>query len=246
MIDGLEKAAIKTIKRFKCITVAVIVAAGSSQRMNGVDKLFAPLGSEPLLAATLDVFQKCKLISSIVLVLNTENLDRGKEMCSIRGYDKVSQILTGGKTRAESSAIGIKAVGRSTDIILIHDGDRPFVTEALIKESIFAARKWQAAAAAIPASATIKKVVGNFVEETYDRSKLFEMQTPQAFNCSILKGAIKIAEKNGFTATDDCSMVEAIGVKPVIIPGNRDNIKVTYPEDLLIANALIKIREGQS
>lgn len=244
MIQGLTSAALKAAEKKFRKTSAVIVAAGCSQRMGGIDKLFAPLLNEPLLASTLQPFQESKFISEIILVLSEQNLEQGKKLCELHGFNKVKQYLAGGESRTESSAIGIRAVGKSADFIVIHDGDRPLVTEELIRSVVYAAEKWGAATAAIPVRCTVKQAERNVVLATVPRDNLYEIQTPQAFKSVLIKGAVKKSVTAGSEITDDCMLVEAMGVKPILVQGDRFNIKVTYPEDLAIAASLARLRRN--
>ena len=235
---GAVGAAIKLIDKKTMFVSAVIVAAGSSSRMNGVDKLFAPLKSEPLLAATVRVFQNSKTVNEIVLVMREEDLARGRELCAMHGLDKVTAVVAGGKTRADSSGAGLASVSRRADIVLIHDGDRPFADQDMIFRTVSAASRWGAAAAAVPVTSTVKRAVDDAVTDTVSRKDLYEIQTPQAFQLQLLKAARKKVLAGTAEATDDCMMVEAMGVRPVLVDGSRLNIKITFPEDLVLAEAI--------
>ena len=235
---GAVGAVIKLIDKKTMFVSAVIVAAGSSTRMNGTDKLFAPLKSEPLLAATLGAFQDSKTVNEIILVMREDDLDRGRQICAMHGLDKVTAVVAGGKTRADSSGVGLASVSKRANIVLIHDGDRPFVNQDLIFRTVSAAARWGAAAAAVPVTSTVKRAVDGAVTETVSRKDLYEIQTPQAFQLHLLKAARKKALSGSVEATDDCMMVEAMGVRPVLVEGSRLNIKITLPEDLILAEAI--------
>ena len=235
---GAVGAAIKLIDKKTMFVSAVIVAAGSSSRMNGVDKLFAPLKNEPLLAATLRVFQDSRTVNEIILVMKEEDLERGRELCDMHGLDKVTAVVAGGKTRADSSGAGLASVSKRASIVIIHDGDRPFATQDMIFRTVSAAARWGAAATAIPVTSTIKRAVDDAVTETVSRKDLFEVQTPQAFQIHLLKEKKKKTMAGSAEATDDCMMVEAMGVRPVLVEGSRINIKITVPEDLILAEAI--------
>jgi len=242
MIKGVTSAVLKVIDKKTIICSAVIVAAGSSSRMKGINKLFASLGSEPLLASTLRVFQQSNQINEIVLVLSKDCLQQGKELCTAHGFSKVRAVIEGGESRAESSLLGLKAISKKTDIVLIHDGDRPFVTLDMIHKCVAAAARWGAAAVGIPVTSTIKSVDRSSITGTVPRDNLYEIQTPQAFQVAVLKASRAV--KSDVTYTDDCMAVEALGIKPLVVEGERTNIKITYPEDLIIARAIANYKGG--
>ena len=235
---GAVGAVIKLIDKKTMFVSAVIVAAGSSSRMNGVDKLFVPLKNEPLLAATLRAFQDSRTVNEIVLVVREEALEQAKQLCAMHGLDKVTAVVAGGKTRADSSGAGLAAVSRRTDVVLIHDGDRPFVDQDMIFRTVSAAARWGAATVAVPVTSTVKRAEDDAVVETVSREGLYEIQTPQAFQIHLLKAARKKAKAGSAEATDDCMMVEAMGGRPVLVEGSRLNIKITVPEDLILAEAI--------
>ena len=216
---------------------AIIVAAGESRRMNGVDKLMAPLSGKPVLAWSIEAFQQNTRIDRIILVNNQNNLKPIECLRIERKWTKVAEVCTGGKRRQDSVAAGLKLVG-DCDWVIIHDGARPLVTQDLIERGIDAAKECGAAIAAVPVTDTIK-LAGNdqFVIETPPRSNLWAIQTPQVFRFSVIKEAY---EQAGGNVTDDASLVEQIGNKVKLYLGSYDNIKITTPHDLAIAELLIK------
>lgn len=242
MINGAVSAITKLVNRKLDKVTAVIVAAGKSTRMEGVDKIFAPLGGEPLIVSSIKAFENCSRITEIILVLSEENCAQGKLVCEMHGFTKVKAIIPGGKERSESSYIGIQAADKRSKYIIIHDGARPFVTEQMIVDSINAAVKRGAAAVGVPVTSTIKKVKDGLIVDTVDRSDLYEIQTPQVFRSDVIKAALKSAIDKKLPITDDCMAVEAIGLSPKIVLGTKDNIKITVREDLVIANAILKSR----
>jgi len=242
MINGAVSAITKLVNRKLDKVTAVIVAAGKSTRMEGVDKIFAPLGGEPLIVSSIKAFENCSRITEIILVLSEENCAQGKLVCEMHGFTKVKAIIPGGKERSESSYIGIQAADKRSKYIIIHDGARPFVTEQLIVDSLNAAVKRGAAAVGVPVTSTIKKVKDGLIVDTIDRSDLYEIQTPQVFRSDVIKAALKSAIDKKLPITDDCMAVEAIGLSPKIVLGTKDNIKITVREDLVIANAILKSR----
>jgi 2-C-methyl-D-erythritol 4-phosphate cytidylyltransferase len=223
---------------------AVIVSAGKGLRfMEGKKKQFYFLGGKPILAHTLDQFETCPLIRSIHLVVGQEDMDYClKEIIEKNKFQKVSKIVPGGKRRQESVKNGMDALPKDTDIVVIHDGVRPFVTKAMIEDSIHSAVRYGAVILAMPVKETIK--ISNpdgTVLKTLDRESLWQIQTPQTFQVKVIKEAYYRATEDGFIGTDDASLVERLGVKVHILPGSYTNIKITTPEDLLLANLFLKM-----
>lgn len=219
---------------------AVIAAAGASQRMEGSDKIFAPLLGHPLISWTVEVFQNCSLIHQIVLVLSPGNLEQGKELVRKEGWDKVTDVCRGALRRQDSVAAGLAKL-QSCRWTVIHDGARPCLTPDLLKRGLEAAATSGAAVAAVPAKDTIK-VVGRdgWVQETPWRGELWAVQTPQVFSSDIIQQAHLHSQED---ATDDASLVERMGVKVKVYMGSYDNIKVTTPEDLAWAEAVLRKRQ---
>ena len=222
---------------------AVIVSAGKGLRfMEGKKKQFHFLGGKPILAHTLDKFETCPLIRSILLVVGQEDMDYClKEIIEQYKFQKISQIVPGGKRRQESVKNGIDALPKDADVVAIHDGVRPFVTKAMIEDTIHSAERVGAVVLAMPVKDTIK--VSNpdgTVLKTLDRESLWQIQTPQTFRVSVIKEAYYRAAEDGFVGTDDASLVERLGVKVHILPGSYTNIKITTPEDLFLANLFLK------
>lgn len=224
-------------------TDAVIVSAGKGHRfMEGRKKQFFSLGGKPVLAHTIDQFEICSLIRQILLVVGQEDLDYClKEIVEKYGYRKVSQIIPGGKRRQESVKKGLDTLPGDTEIIVIHDGVRPFVTKEMIEESIQAAARFGAVVAAMPVKDTIKMAhPDGTVLKTLERESLWQVQTPQTFQALMIKEAYLKATEEGFIGTDDASLVERLGMKVHIFPGSYTNIKITTPEDLMLANLFLK------
>ena len=223
---------------------AVIVAAGSSERM-GSDKLTAQLGGMPVLARTLRVFENCAMITEIVVVTRADRIEEIAALCKEYGISKASKVLSGGATRVESALVGVSEVDSRRGLIAIHDGARPLVTCELIERTVLAAKEHYAAVPVIPSTDTLKAVDGKgFVVGTVDRATTFRVQTPQVFKADFIKGALTKAMEKNLPLTDDCSAVEMMGVKTVTVPGDEDNIKLTTPRDMILAEALLKAREG--
>ena len=213
----------------------VIVAAGSSQRMGGMDKVFALLGGKPILARVVDAFQGCNPVDQIVVVLTGQNLERGKQLVAEQGWSKVTDVCAGGRRRQDSVAAGLRRLS-NCDWVVIHDGARPLVTVDLINRGLEAARETGAAVAAIPVTDTIKLVGDDrIVRQTPPRQNLWAVQTPQVFGIKIITEAYSRA--NG-DVTDDASLVEQLGYRVKIYMGSYDNIKITTPDDLALAEVL--------
>lgn len=221
---------------------AVIVAAGHSTRM-GEDKLFMPLGCMPVLARTLLVFENCKAVDEIVVVTRSEKIMEVADMCKKYGISKASKVIFGGATRSESSLAGVSEVRSGAELIAIHDGARPFVTEEIIENTVAAAAKYMAAAPAVKSTDTLKAIdEDGFAIGTVDRETTVRIQTPQIFSADLIKGALSKAVRDGRNVTDDCAAIEAMGVKVFMTEGDEDNIKLTTEKDILIANEIIKRR----
>ncbi|MFC1846918.1 2-C-methyl-D-erythritol 4-phosphate cytidylyltransferase [Chloroflexota bacterium] len=220
-------------------TAAIIVAAGRGKRMGGVDKVFAPLAGKPVLAWSAEVFQQSLLIGQIVIVLSKNNIEPGKKLVADMGWSKVSHVCAGGEERQQSVANGLELL-EDCQWVLIHDGARPLISEALIKDGLKAAEKSGAAVAALPVTDTIKLADDdNFVIGTPPRKSLWAVQTPQVFQFDIIIQAHRLA---GSMATDDASLVERLNHRVKLYGGSYDNIKITTPADLAIAETLLKRR----
>jgi len=216
---------------------AIIVAAGDSSRMAGADKLFAPLGGMPLLARALRAFQDSPLVERIVLVLSATNLERGRALAEDAGIGKLSAACAGGPRRQDSVRLGLEALG-PCDWVLVHDGARPLVTAELIECGLAAARETGAAVPAVPIADTVKLAAADgTVERTLDRDRLWAAQTPQAFRYDLLLRAHREVTAE---VTDDAAMLEAVGLPVRLFEGSAANIKVTTPEDLRLAEALLE------
>jgi 2-C-methyl-D-erythritol 4-phosphate cytidylyltransferase len=225
--------------------VAVIVSAGKGQRfMDGKKKQFYFLADKPILVHTLDKFETCPLVQSILLVVGQEDMGYClKEIVEKYQYRKISQIVPGGKRRQESVRNGVEALAKDAEVVVIHDGVRPFVTREMIEESIHSAQRFGAVVTAMPVKDTIKIAHPNgTVLQTLDRESLWQIQTPQTFLAHVIKEAHQKATEDGFVGTDDASLVERLGIKVHILPGAYTNIKITTPEDLILANFFLRMK----
>ncbi len=223
---------------------ALIAAAGSSQRMEGENKLLLPLGGKPVLAHTLQAIDRAQSVKEIVIAAREEDLVRFAELCKLWGIAKPVKIVVGGKTRAESVLRAALEANADADLLAVQDGARPFVTPELIDSVIEAARVNFAAAPAIPVKDTVKVAVDGIVRETPDRSMLFAVQTPQVFDAQLLRAALQSAVEAGVSLTDDCSAVERMGKEIYLTEGSEENIKITTPLDMILAQAIWEKREG--
>lgn len=219
---------------------AVLVAAGSSTRM-GFDKLSFDLGGETVLERSVRAFDECPEVDELVIVTgaSSENAQRAAARCK-----KPVRLVKGGSTRAESARSGVAAAhGR---LVAVHDAARPFVSQSVIADTIAAAARCGAAAPAVPVKDTIKTVAEDgAVTGTPDRSTLRAVQTPQVFEADLLKAALQSALENEVPVTDDCSAVERLGKVVYLIDGDEENLKITTPVDLVIAEAILAEREGR-
>lgn len=217
----------------------IVLAAGQGKRMNaGKNKQFIKLHDKPLIAHTLQVFEQDEWCKHIILVVNPLEIDDMKLLVKQYAITKVHRFIEGGSERQYSVANGLQAVD-DEDIVLIHDGARPFVKKNHIHALVVEANDMGAAVLAVRVKDTIKRASAQCVEETLDRSSLWAIQTPQAFRGSIIKRAMVHANKEHFLGTDDASLVEKMGEKVAIIESDYLNIKITTKEDLLFAEAIL-------
>ncbi|MEE9258180.1 MAG: 2-C-methyl-D-erythritol 4-phosphate cytidylyltransferase [Nitrospinaceae bacterium] len=219
---------------------AIIPAAGKGTRIGAaVPKQFLLLNGKPILSHTIEVFEKCGLVDSLILVgpkkeVETELGDWPNQSSIVR------EVVVGGEKRQDSVYNGFQAVDADTDIVIVHDGVRPFVTAEMIKDSVEAANQYGAAIVAVPVSDTIKQSnPDGFIERTVDREGLWRVQTPQAFQYGLLKEALEKASADSFYGTDEGSLVERLGKKIKIVPGSELNIKITRQEDLALGESIL-------
>ena len=225
---------------------AVIVAAGRASRMEGIDKILTPMGGQPLLLYTLAPFQACEQVGEIVIVTREDLMVPVGTLCSQHGLTKVRRVVKGGEGRTESVLAGLGETDPQAALVAIHDGARPFLPEAVLEEAIQAAAQHGAAAPAIPVKDTIKAVRDDgTVAETLDRAALRAVQTPQIFESALLKAALQAAVEGGIPITDDCSAVERLGKRVYLVEGDEENLKITPPVDLILAEAILQAREDR-
>jgi 2-C-methyl-D-erythritol 4-phosphate cytidylyltransferase len=215
---------------------AIIAAAGQGRRFGEGDKLFAPLAGRPLIAHTLMAFEVCRSVNRVVLVLAQENLERGRRLVASAGFDKVTAVCPGGPRRQDSVRLGLEALSDCRWVV-VHDGARPLVTAGLIEGGLAAAAETGAAIAAVPVVDTLKEAAEDgLIRRTLDRRNLWAAQTPQVFNCELLREAHRLAKDD---ATDDAALVEALGRRVKVFAGTPRNLKVTTAADLALAQALL-------
>lgn len=233
----------------RLFTSVIIPAAGQGRRMNApINKQYLTLRGKPILAYTLDVFENCSLIDEIILVINADEFRIcQQQVLRPYGYKKI-KVIEGGNTRQKSVYEGLKVVNSKADIVMTHDGARPIIQESVIIKSIYETKEHKATVVGVPAKNTIKVVNHkDFVEYTPNRDFLMEVQTPQTFTYELLKEAHEKAIEEGVEGTDDAFLVERISHPVKIVTGHYNNIKITTPEDLIIAESLIKrLGKGQN
>jgi len=225
----------------------VIVAAGQSSRMGGVDKQVALLGGEAIISHSLRVFETFDGVDSVVLVMSAENIEDGRTAVEAGNFTKVVEVVVGGARRQDSVKIGLDVLaGHSANIpefIAVHDGARPFIDHEILERGVMTARKIGAAIAAVPVKDTIKVAPHRVVTETPDRTGMWVVQTPQIFRYDVLSTALEMTTDD---VTDDASMVEKAGGLVAIFNGSNDNIKITTPEDLELATLIYERRTGST
>ena len=217
---------------------AVIVAAGNASRMGGIDKVMAPLREEPMIVHTVRAFQESPVIKQIVVVTRADQVLDVTDLC--RGMNKVVAVVEGGADRQASVEAGLNVISSKIQLVAIHDGARPLISQQVIDRTVRAAHTYGAAAPGIPVKDTIKQVRGGVVQETPDRSKRCAIQTPQVFDRDLLMAALDKARKDNAAITDDCSAVERMGMSVKVVEGEEKNLKVTTPLDLKIAELLME------
>jgi len=218
---------------------AIIPAAGRGKRIGAsVPKQFLEIQGRPLLHHTLMVFASCKLIDYVVLVMPRADVDEMGEDW-LNKYEIVRKVVVGGEQRQDSVYNGFSSLEKGTDIVVVHDGVRPFTTPQMITATVEAAQQHGAAITAIPVSDTVKQAADGFVKQTVSRDGLWRVQTPQAFQYGLLQQAFKKAKKDSYYVTDEGSLVEYLGERVKIVPGSELNIKITRKEDLVLGESLL-------
>lgn len=227
------------------MNTAIIVAAGRGTRFrSGIPKQFLQLNGKPVIIRTLEAFEACDLIDDIAVVVDESQLEVLSAMLADASLKKVSKTVAGGEFRVLSVRNGFAAIDASSEIVAIHDGARPLVTQSEIRETILAAAEVGAACLVAAVTDTIKEVRGSRIVRTVDRSGLRRALTPQAFKYYVLQEAMAIGELNE-SVTDECYLVEKLGREIAVVEGDPANIKITHAEDLVLAEAILReVREN--
>lgn len=229
----------KPIEKKRPFTSAVIVAAGKSDRMAGINKLFTTIAGIPVLAYSLKAFDTNDLIDEIVVVSQPDTIADIGAMCKVYSISKLKCVLRGGDTRQASVYIGINEVSANTELIAVHDGARPLVTQRIISETVIAANEYGGAIPAVKVTDTIKIANEAKVIKTPDRENLFAAQTPQVFKSELIKAGLTQAIEKNIDLTDDSMAAELLGAGIRIVNGSYENIKITYPIDIYTAEAIV-------
>jgi len=226
-------------------TGAIVVGAGGGRRLGGVEKAFLEVGGKPLIAHSVDVFERAAAVDIVCLVVAAGSVARTRELGAALSWKKTSAVVPGGAERHDSVRAGLEAL-RDCEWVLVHDAARPLLTERLITDGLAAARRTGAAVAATPMRDTLKRAHGTGVHpevvETVDRSQLWAAQTPQVFRAALLRESLAVLSANAAQLTDDGAVVQAAGHRVCLYPGDPQNVKLTLPEDVALVEALLAWR----
>lgn len=240
MLPFLKK--IREVRRPRC--AALVAAAGSSARMGGENKLLLPLDGVPVLVRTLAAFQVTGCVDEIIVAAREEDILEISQLCRTYGLTKCTKVIRGGESRVHSVLLAALEASPDTELLAVQDGARPLVTPDLIDRVVAAAARCGAAAPAVAVKDTVKAAgKDGAVEETLDRSRLRAVQTPQVFQAGLLKAALQSALEQEAPVTDDASAVERLGKVVFLVEGEEENLKITTPLDLTVAEAVIRARE---
>lgn len=224
-------------------TEVIVVAAGSGSRMGSdIKKQYLPLAGAPILIRTLQGLAECPSVDRMVLVVSEDDREYVHTLCQEHQIMKIGAIVAGGRERQDSVRRGLDALDDKTELVAVHDAARPLVTMEEVEAVLAAARDKGAATLGVPVKDTIKRVEGDLVKETLPRSELFAVHTPQAFHRRVLADAHQRSLEEGGLGTDDASLVEWAGVPVAMVEGRYTNLKITTPDDLVIAEALWKLK----
>lgn len=221
--------------------IAIILGAGKGSRMKlGYNKQFLELRNEPIIIRNIRAFENHCEIDEIYVVSSKDEINKFKKLIEKYDFKKVRGIIEGGKERSDSVLNGLRGIDEC-DIVLIHDGARPFVSEDIISEGIKYAKKYGAAAPGVKVKDTIKQInEDGFAIGTVDRDILISIQTPQCFKYKDILKAHELAKKNDVTLTDDTSAIEILGIHSYIYAGDYNNIKITTAEDIAIGEKILE------
>lgn len=225
------------------VCTAIVPAAGTSSRMGGENKLFLELCGVPVLMRTLQAIDRSELVDEIIVATQVDLLETVAALCAEAGIRKKVKVVRGGATRTESVLAAAMEANPKAQLLAVHDGARPLVLPEEFDHVIRFACNTYAAAPAVPVTDTVKVAdATGLVTATPDRSTLYAVQTPQVFQADLLKAALQAAVSKGAAVTDDCAAVERLGKQVYLIQGNRENIKITTPIDIAIAEAILRQR----
>jgi len=233
----------KSEDKYKC--TAILAAAGCGSRMAlGFNKIFLSVDEKPIIGYSLDIFEIIDEIQNVIIVAAKDDIPLINDIVREFGYKKVKNVICGGQTRQESILNGLIAMPADTEIVLIHDAARPLITESMVLKLIKTADCEGAATCGVYAVDTLKTVDENLnVCETLNRSRIVQTQTPQVFKKDLIIKAHKEAISSGYKGTDDCSLLEHIGINVKVVIGERSNIKLTTPEDFVVISSFLEYRE---
>ena len=227
-------------------TSAIITAAGYGRRMGkGRKKQFLLLAKVPIIVHTLQIFQNSASINEIILVVPDDGIDYCKQQI-VNSYKltKVKKIVSGGEKRQESVFNGLKSISQETNIVVVHDGVRPFLSKAILENSIKKAKEKGSVVVAIPVKDTLMKISDQgMITEDRDRCSIWRIQTPQVFKKEILISAFEKARKDNFYGTDESTLVTRLGIPVYVVNGSELNIKITTPEDIVLGESILKIQK---
>ena len=245
LVEKMTDKARKQDAKSRPFCSAVVPAAGKSTRMAGCNKQFSTLRGIPVLAHTLMNLEACEYVAEIVVATKPEEIPLVANLAAEYGITKLTQVVTGGNSRGASVARGAAACAKEAALIAVHDGARPLGSPEMIGRVIALAAKTGAAVVAVPVKDTIKLMSPEgYIDHTPTRSLLRAAQTPQVFDSAVLKAAYAKAEREGVDYTDDCAAVEAIGKHIYTCDGENTNIKITTPDDLILAEAILEARDA--
>ena len=230
-------------KNKPAFVTAVIAAGGSSARMNGENKLLIKIDGIPVIVHTLMAFQNCDIISEIIISAHEKHLQEYADLALQYNITKLTKVVKGGATRLESVYNAAIESSKKADFILVHDAARPLVSVEDIKKVTEDTAKYHCAAASTKVTDTVKKVCDRLAQSTVDRTDLYTVQTPQGADRDLLLAALqKAVNASDQSVTDECSALEKIGIKPYMSDCSASNIKITYPQDVFIAEAIFDRR----
>jgi 2-C-methyl-D-erythritol 4-phosphate cytidylyltransferase len=225
-------------------TIAVIPGAGSGKRYGNVSKAFLPLGGRPVISWVFDLLEGIEEINEVIPVFKDIDMEKGLKLIEERGYKKIKRIAPGGRERQDSVFHALNLI-TDADIVIIHDAVRPAAKPELFINLLDSFKDCDGVITGVPVIDTIKEVAKGFVVNTPDRSRLWLIQTPQAFKFKLLKDSYKKAIKEGLYFTDDSGLIEHYGGKVKVIMGSYQNLKITVPEDIRILEAILRSDENR-